>query len=146
MRFLIVLFCLIYFCGNSQTITKVIDGDTYIIDYKQRIRLASCDSPELNQSFGREAKKYVERLILYKKVGLKIIKTDKYGRSIAKVYINGRSLSEILIENGIAWHYSYFDSSFYLAQKEKTARKNKLGLWKYLNPINPYKFRKYGKN
>jgi len=144
-KFLTVLFCLFYFCGNSQTITKVIDGDTYIIDYKQRIRLYAVDSPEATQTYGREAKKYVEKLLLHKKVRLATIKTDKYGRTIAKVYINGKDLSEILIENGIAWHYSYFDSSFILAQKEETARKNKLGFWKYPNPINPYKFRKQWK-
>lgn len=138
---ILILFCLFYFCGFSQTVTKVLDGDTIIINSKQVIRIKAIDSPELSQTYGKQSKKYLERIILRKKVRLVIEKLDKYGRTLADVYINGRSVAEIMIESGNAWHYSYFDSSFILAQKEKTARKNKLGLWKY-KAINPYNFRK----
>ena len=135
--FIIFLF---YFCGFSQTVTKVLDGDTIIVE-NVTVRILKIDAPELNQTYGKQSKKYLSKIILYKKVRLVADKLDKYGRTLADVYINGRSVAEIMIESGNAWHYSYFDSSFILAQKEKTARKNKLGLWKY-NAINPYNFRK----
>ena len=138
----LIIFCLICFCGFSQTVTKVLDGDTIIVD-NLTVRILKIDSPEKNQTYGKESKDYLSRLILFKKVKVVSSKIDKYGRTLADVCINGRSVAEIMIESGNAWHYSYFDSSFILAQKQITARKNKLGLWKY-KAINPYNFRKNG--
>lgn len=141
-QILITFFCLFYICTNAQTVTKVLDGDTIIVE-NLTVRILKIDSPEKNQTYGKESKAYLSRLILFKKVKVVYSKLDKYGRTLADVYINGRSVAEIMIESGNAWHYSYFDSSFILAQKQITARRNKLGLWKY-KAINPYNFRKNG--
>lgn len=142
--FTVVLF-LILFSAKSQTVTRVIDGDTYIVDFTKTVRLQGVDCPEIEQEYGLEAKNYVSELLLHKKIVLIDLKKDKYNRTISKIYINGQNLTELLIKKGIGWHYSYYHKSYYLAVIEREAIKNKRGLWKHLNPVNPYKFRKHGK-
>mgnify|MGYP000785248733 FL=1 len=100
------------------------------------------DAPELKQRYGKEAKKYLENLILGKKVELKVLYEDRYKRKIARVYYDDKEINLEMLRSGNAWFYEYH------AKKEKEyrrayekARREKIGLWRDKNPQNPREFR-----
>ena len=105
------------------TVVKVVDGDTIdvMVDlgfktYKEvRVRLNGIDTPEIYRpscneelEHGRQAKVYVENMILDKEVTIQTHKdrTGKYGRYIASVFFYDtvihatRSLVQCLRDNG----------------------------------------------
>jgi micrococcal nuclease len=86
-------------------LTRVIDGDTIVIDNKDHIRLVGVNTPELHptpEPGTLEAKQFMEERCLGKKVGLDVDDAkpkDKYGRTLAVVYIdNGGSWININAE------------------------------------------------
>ncbi len=132
---------------TSGKVTKVADGDTFtLIDSYgkiSKIRLYGIDSPELNQPFGKDAKRFTTGLILNQTVFIEKISKDRNGRIVAKVYYSNRqSLNEELLRKGIAWHFTKYDKSKSYATLEKQARLAKLGLWGFANPIAPWDWRK----
>ena len=122
------------------TVNRVIDGDTYIIN-NTKVRLFGVDAPELKQEFGLEAKEFVEHLILHKRVLVVLKSKDRYNRQVAEIYINGSNLAYILLENGMVWNYYQFSKSNLMESKQQFAKYNKIGLWKY-DAINPKEFRR----
>jgi len=68
-------------------VTRVLDGDTIVIETGEKVRYQGIDSPEQNQRWGEEAKKFNEGLVLEKKVRIEFdrVKLDKYGRLLAYV-------------------------------------------------------------
>lgn len=128
-------------------VVKVADGDTFTIldsyGKSHRIRLYGIDCPELNQPFGKEAKRYTSNLVLQKMVSIEKISTDRNGRMVAKVTLNSnQSINELLLKNGMAWHFLKYDKSKTYAALAQQARAAKLGLWAYANPIAPWDWRK----
>ena len=99
-------------------VTKVVDGDTFYAEVdlgfhvttRVCFRLANIDTPEiyspsneLELIHGREAKSFVEDMILDKEVIIRTYKTGKYGRWLAFVYLEGATtLSEELVKAGLA--------------------------------------------
>jgi micrococcal nuclease len=93
-------------------VTRVIDGDTIVIDNKTHIRLVGVNTPELHpkpEPGALEAKQFMEEQCSGKKVGLDVDDAkpkDKYGRTLAIVYIdNGGSWVNInaeLLHRGLA--------------------------------------------
>ena len=97
-------------------IIKVIDGDTVdaIIDVgfrqftTQRLRLLGIDTPELNdkditlREKAKEAKTYLENLILNKDVIVNTFKSDSFGRWLGVIYLNDENINERLITEGYA--------------------------------------------
>jgi micrococcal nuclease len=86
-------------------VTRVIDGDTIVIDNKEHIRLVGVNTPELHptpEPGALEAKQFMEEQCLEKKVGLDVDDAkpmDMYGRTLAVVYIdNGGSWVNINAE------------------------------------------------
>lgn len=96
--------------GESGIVIKVVDGDTFDVKGRGRIRLADVNTPEIDTEEGKEAKEYVEGLCYQKKVyldldGLYI--TGKYGRIVAVVYIPYNkthlvNLNQLLLKEGYA--------------------------------------------
>jgi len=75
----IFLFLLLIPGINSQTwrlCTRVVDGDTIILDGHERVRLIGVDTPETKdprkpvQYFGKEASEFTKRMVEGKKVRL----------------------------------------------------------------------------
>jgi len=109
---------LYYFASPHKQITedfraevvKVIDGDTIIVkahfrDFNFPIRFLGTNSPEMNEPQGKECKKWLEDLILNKKVDIMIDKKQrvgKWGRLLGTVFSDGMNLSETMIINGKA--------------------------------------------
>jgi len=97
-----------YFYQKSQrlekpfTVREVIDGDTFVLDSGQRVRLRAIYAPELDLCGGPQAKEELEDLILGKTVRLEEIIYDSYGRSLALVYLNETLVNEIMLRQGWA--------------------------------------------
>ncbi len=132
---------------TSGKVTKVADGDTFtLIDSYgkiSKIRLYGIDCPELNQPFGKDAKRFTTGLILNQTVFIEKISKDRNGRVVAKVYYNNRqSLNEELLRKGMAWHFTKYDKSSSYAALERQAKASKVGLWAFASPMAPWDWRR----
>ena len=127
--------------SDADTITVLDEMDKGIF----KIRLDKIDAPEKNQAFGSKAKQFLSSLIFGKRVTVRYKAVDRYGRILGVVYYNGAEINLVMVQNGYAWHCSYYDKTPAYIQAEKQARTEKKGLWADPNPINPYEFRKMKK-
>lgn len=83
----------------------VVDGDTIDVDSVGRIRFVGINTPEKDQQGYQEAKDFVKKMCLGKKVYLDIDDAkhyDKYGRVLAVVYVNGININAALLKGGYA--------------------------------------------
>lgn len=95
-------------------VTKVIDGDSIIIDSGEEIRYIGIDTAEIVspnekfQCFGDVARIYNEELVLGKTITIQqeISDTDTAGRSLRHVYVDNQLVSILLLEQGLARTYS----------------------------------------
>lgn len=130
-------------------VIKVADGDSFTVQRrgeKVRVRLFGIDCPEINQSYGQEAREFTNDLVYREIITIKVITTDRYNRIVGKVTLpNGKSLNRELLRVGLAWHYKKYSHDKRLSKLEKRARKLKRGLWKDNNPIPPWVFRQMKK-
>lgn len=142
-------------CASVETlkgsVREVIDGDTIVLveknGDKHRIRLHGIDAPESNtrQPFGEEAKLYLRDKIEGKDV--KIIvkeKRDRYGRVVGVVKFDGDDVNKMMVEQGLAWAYTYYTEAY--EPQQKKAKSEKIGLWADENATNPYEWRKKHKS
>ena len=142
--------------SQSAIITRVVDGDTFVLDTKERVRLIGVDTPEKFQSnkldrdaersqrdketikkLGESASQYVKELAEGKKVILKTDKysdkTDRHGRLLRYVYLeDGTCINSKIIEDGYGNAYTNFrfEKMDEYCQLERDARINNRGLWK----------------
>ena len=99
------------FMGYDGQITRVIDGDTLIIDLTT-IRLSLVNSPERDERGYQEAKDFALTVCPIG-VNAEFVEdtwqpVDKYGRSVGLVYCNDMLLNEFLLTNGHAEISTYF--------------------------------------
>ena len=99
------------FTDYDGQITRVIDGDTLIID-QTTIRLSLVNSPERGEPGYQEAKEFASTVC---PVGSNAEfiedswqQSDKYGRSLGLVFCNDMFLNELLLTNGHAEISTYF--------------------------------------
>jgi endonuclease YncB( thermonuclease family) len=95
--------------GNADcftgTVTEVIDGDTVVVN-DVHVRLALTSAPELDETYGIEAKELTESIC---PVGSNALVDEddgqiggSYGRTIAKVYCGKTLLNSALLDKGLA--------------------------------------------
>jgi micrococcal nuclease len=144
----LLLFLLLSFSANAQflPVTKVVDGDTFWVKRsngkEEKIRLIGVDAPESRKTgnkdvgyYGKEAKAYLEKLLLGKSVRLEydVSRTDRYKRTLAYAYLqNGTFLNEHLIREGYAMTLTVPPNVKYaerFAKLQAEARQKKKGLW-----------------
>lgn len=142
--FLFISFSYADFYGK---VVRVIDGDTIIVlkDRKQiRVRLYGIDAPESRQAYGKRAKQFLSSKIAGKQVKIVDKGNDVYKRLLGYVIYNNININGLMVSEGYAWAYAYKNRyivpSFKTAQDQ--AKRNRKGLWRDKNPINPYQFRK----
>ncbi len=136
-------------------VVKVIDGDTFVIENGEHVRLLGIDTPEkwpskkmdsdadrskkdkeVIRKLGELASQYSDSLLFGKYVKLIADSTnsdrDKYKRLLRYAYLeNGELFNLKIIQDGYAYAYTRFPI-IYLEQfreAEKEARENKRGLW-----------------
>tara|TARA_Y100001973_G_C5182886_1_gene325982 strand:+ start:1442 stop:1831 length:390 start_codon:yes stop_codon:yes gene_type:complete len=105
---------LIYLFTNRETkVTRVIDGDTFITNKGDRVRLIGIDAPELPSLRGIESKMYLHELIDNKVITLErdgmSDNKDKYGRLLRYVYLNKKDVNLQMLKSGYAKPYLYFN-------------------------------------
>jgi len=134
--------------GQSFTgkVTSVIDGDTYEVDRPAgpvvKVRLWGVDAPEFDQPYGVKARDAAVRYIARKTVGVRVKDVGRYGRAVAQINIRGGNLGQMLVQDGLAWHYEeYAPNATQLARLERQARNAGLGLWSQASPIPPWEWR-----
>lgn len=136
-------------------VVRVVDGDTFELSDKSRVRLLGIDTPEVHDSeklerdaessgqdvktikrLGKIASDYVKSIVEGKRVRLerdpKNDDKDKYGRLLRYVYLeDGTCINAKIIKDGYAQVFDKFEISkideFRKLQKE--ARENNRGLW-----------------
>jgi len=88
-------------------VTKVIDGDTIIVEGGYRVRYIGIDAPEIRprlEAFGMEAWQANRQLVEGKKVRLErdVSETDKYERLLRYVYVNDILVNAEMVRLGLA--------------------------------------------
>lgn len=85
--------------------TKVIDGDTIVVEGVGKVRLVGVNTPERGVEGYNTSKHFVSKLCKDRIVGLDIDDSkghDKYNRTLAVVIVDGKNLNEMLLKEGLA--------------------------------------------
>ena len=131
----------------SAKVVKVIDGNTLEIltadNETYKVLLKEIDCPEIEQSFGEEAKKLTEKILLKKKVTVVVNGKDRWGTRLVSITMgNGKDINQELLKKGYAWHNASLSSNNDLKALESNAKENKIGLWENEDPTPPWVFRR----
>ena len=132
--------CLFAISQSWRTCTRVIDGDTIVLNGNETVRLIGVDTPETKnprkpvEVFGQEAYEFTKSLVEGKKVRLEYDqdKVDKYDRTLAYVYLDdGTFLNAQIILQGYGHAYTAFPFKYMenFRNYERMARERGLGLW-----------------
>ncbi|MFA5020243.1 MAG: thermonuclease family protein [Candidatus Pacearchaeota archaeon] len=136
---IVMLFLLIYFLSDLENtnikeekiVTKIIDGDTIIIQGGETIRLLGIDCDEKGKECYDDAKKYLEENLLGKTVLTEKESEDKdiYGRYLRYLFLDGDNFNVKIVKEGycIARIYSETKYKEEIQQAEEYAIKNKIG-------------------
>jgi endonuclease YncB( thermonuclease family) len=113
-------------------LVRVKDGDSLVAKIQgveMDFRLSDIDAPELDQPYGREAKRELLSLAAGKQLVLMPLDTDSYGRTVAHVWVGNTYLNRELVRRGGAWFYARYARDETLYDVEQEARAAKRGLW-----------------
>lgn len=119
--------------SSVETVTKVIDGDTFDTKGGKRIRLALIDAPEYSTAcLSQESKNRLGELVLNKEITVTELTKENFGRIVALVDIDGLSVNKALLTEGMAAYRAEtklkdYDKGFEDAQNEAIAAKR--GIW-----------------
>jgi len=88
----------------TKRVTKVIDGDTFIIEGGHSVRLLGIDADENGYSCYEEAKRALEEMVLNEKVSLRkgVTNYDQYCRYLRYPFIDDKNVSLQLVKKGLA--------------------------------------------
>ena len=115
-------------------VTKIIDGDTVVVEGGEHVRLLGIDTAEKGKKCYSEAKARISDLIYGKKVVLDTEGQDKdqYGRLLRWIQLDESLINGQLVAEGYAIARFYGDSKYKEAiqQAEQNAIDNNIGcLW-----------------
>jgi len=115
-------------------VTKVIDGDTIVLEDGEHVRYIGMDTPEKGRPYYGEAKRENERLVKGKTVKLEydVGKTDRYGRTLAYVYVDEIFVNAELVKDGYAVLLTVPPNVKHVDEfraLQEGARKGKRGIW-----------------
>jgi len=135
--------------AESHLTLKVVgvhDGDSITCltdDNRQlKVRLDAIDAPELGQPFGQASKNALSDMVFGKTVTVIEKKKDRWGRTVAHVLVEGKDTNLMMLEQGMAWHYTEYSSNKRLQRAEDEARAKRTGLWSDRDPVPPWDWRK----
>ena len=125
----------------SADTVEVIWADTVI-----SVCLAGIDAPELEQPFGADARRGVEKMLLGRQVRVRLrgIDAPQHCERVGQVLLHDEDVSREIVEAGWAWlcRESAFRSSIpVISEAEQEARRRRRGLWKDAEPTSPWMHR-----
>lgn len=118
--------------GTEKMVTKIIDGDTFLIEGGYSVRILGIDTDERGYPCYEVAKDRLEELILNKEVKLERGEEnlDKYCRYLRHIILNNQNIGLELVKQGLAVTYFFSENVKYrdeIIQAEKIAREKKTG-------------------
>ncbi len=128
----------IYFTSDGYEIryanvTRVIDGDTFIVEGGERVRPKGFDATEMGEECSNEAEDWLRESIVGEEVKMGVVGDDVYGRTLAHVYVDGEHIGKSMVEQGLAYTYYFDEDEKYvdeLIERERSAIKGMVGcLW-----------------
>ena len=135
MKFWLVLFFMVAGVKAAIAETKVIDGDSLIVNGKE-IRLSGIDAPEFFQvcydkngkeyECGQKAKKVLESLV-GKDIKCKTLEVDRYKREVAICFSRGKNINKEMVRRGWAVAYTLYTNDYEKAEIE--AKEKRKGIW-----------------
>ena len=121
-------------CGasNNTVVTKVIDGDTVVVEGGWHVRLLGMDADEKGYPCYEPAKTRLEELVLSKQIKLEKDKSDvdQYGRCLRYIFVGNENIDVQLVKEGLAVARFYAPDIKYkteITEAEKQAQTNKIG-------------------
>jgi endonuclease YncB( thermonuclease family) len=125
------------FFSSSKTqdkiVTKIIDGDTVIVEGGETIRLLGIDCDEKGKKCYANATKRIEELLLGKNVVIESGAEDKdqYDRSLRYIFLNEKNINVQMVEEGFCVaRFVGSENDKYkseIQEAESNAIKNKIG-------------------
>ena len=131
--------------AQYRTVRRVVDGDTLVLENKERVRLIGVDTPETKhpnkpvEYFGKEATAFTKKMVQGKRVRLEFDQAnahighkDKYKRTLAYVFLwDGTFLNAEIIKQGYGFAYTRFPFKYMdeFRRYEREARESRRGLW-----------------
>ncbi|WP_245805439.1 thermonuclease family protein [Desulfovibrio gilichinskyi] len=133
----------------------MIDGDTFILENNEKIRLASIDAPELGhdgkpeQYYAEEAREILSKMILNKIVVIDPVETkDHYGRTVGWVYLDNSFVNELMIASGAAFFYFHPNNDplkqNFLLQTQRKAMPEMKGFWRKIFSLKDFNIKWVG--
>jgi len=117
--------------GALKLVTKIIDGDTFLIEGGYSVRILGIDADERDHPCYEAAKNRLEELILNKEVKLEKGTEDKdqWCRYLRYVFLNEKNVGLELVKEGLAVARFSADTKYQkeIAGAEKQAKENKIG-------------------
>lgn len=131
---------------TTVVVERIKDGDTFLTQNNQSIRLACIDAPESRQTGGQAATKHLAHLIPPgTQVQIVPVERDRFGRTVAVVYQNS-NINQSMVKAGHAAVYRQYlnncsHSRQALLAAEQQAKQQNRGMWHQENPCMPWDFR-----
>ena len=121
-------------CGVAENtiVTKVIDGDTVVVEGGWHVRLLGMDADEKGYPCYTSAKTRLENLVLSKQIILEkdVSNVDQYGRCLRYIFLGSMNIDTQLVKEGLAVARFYQPDIKYRAEitsAENYAQQNKVG-------------------
>ena len=111
MRPFLLIFLVISFSSEAYSalpttiIKSCYDGDTCTTIDGEKIRLACIDTPELkgkraNPITAKEARDFLNNLVINEEVSIRRITKDRYGRTVAELFKNNINIQKLIVDQG----------------------------------------------
>lgn len=118
--------------GENTVVTKVIDGDTVVVEGGYHVRLLGIDADEKGYLCYDAAKNRLEALVLSKQVILQkdITDVDQYKRCLRTIFLGSENIDLQLVKEGLAIARFYEPAVAYKSEiqaAEKQAIESKVG-------------------
>jgi micrococcal nuclease len=121
-------------CGAAENtiVTKVIDGDTVVVEGGWHVRLLGMDADEKGYPCYDAARIRLEDLVLGKQIVLQkdVSDVDQYGRCLRYIFLGNTNVDTQLVAEGLAVARFYAPDVKYrteITAAEQNAQQNKIG-------------------
>lgn len=136
------LVCLVVGISDGDTLTARCPTTDQAHPHQQiKVRLAEIDAPEKGQPFGQRSKEHLSDLCYRAEATIRPTTTDRYGRTVARVECRGQDASLAMVQAGMAWAFTKYQTDPGIPRAELEARRARVGMWAESGQVAPWEFR-----